>query len=137
MNLSKNIKKLVVLCFPLLITSCASVTSGQHQPVSVSTGPVKGATCSLENNKGKWYVNNTPGSVTIQRSYNDMHVTCEKPGYKKVEKNVASSTKAITFGNVIFGVPGLVGAGVDVTSGAAYDYPTDIQLQMEREKRVA
>jgi BRCT domain type II-containing protein len=113
-----------------ITSSCASIVSGTHQPVSIKTTPATGATCSLENNKGKWYVTQTPGSVDVSRSYHDMHVVCEKPGYKKVEKLVSSNTKAIAFGNVIFG--GVIGAGVDIADGAAYDYPTNIMVDMRR-----
>lgn len=111
-------------------TSCASIVNGQNQPISVRTSTIKGATCELENNKGKWYIPSTPGSVTVQRSYKDLHISCEKKGYKKAHKSVESKTKAMAFGNIIFG--GVIGAGVDVATGSAYDYPTDITLDMER-----
>lgn len=126
-------KKLLFLSsslLSLLITGCASITTGQNQSVSVSTTPVGGATCSLENNKGKWYIPSTPGSVTVHRSYNDLKINCEKKGYRKSMKSIASSTKAMAFGNVLFG--GVIGAGVDVASGAAYDYPTDILVAIDR-----
>ena len=124
--------KLVPLFFGLsiLMTGCASIVTGHNQSVSVATTPVYGATCSLENNKGKWYIPSTPGSVTVHRSYNDLHINCEKKGYRKSLKSIASSTKGMAFGNVLFG--GVIGAGVDVASGAAYDYPTDIQVPMDR-----
>lgn len=41
-----------------------------------------GAVCKLSNDKGTWYVSGTPGSVTIQRAYGDLIVTCEKGDYK-------------------------------------------------------
>ena len=39
-----------------------------------------------------------------------------------------SSTKAMAFGNILFGGP--IGAGVDMASGAAYDYPNLITVMM-------
>lgn len=39
-----------------------------------------------------------------------------------------SSTKGMAFGNIIFG--GIIGAGVDISTGAAYDYPTLITVLM-------
>jgi hypothetical protein len=134
MKVNKLLKKIIFVAtfglVSLALTSCASIVSGQNQPVSVSTPSVKGATCQLENNKGKWFIPSTPGSVTVQRSYHDLHVTCEKSGYRHTEKNVASSTKGMAFGNILFG--GVIGAGVDMADGAAYDYPTDIQLDMQK-----
>ncbi|MFC7513877.1 hypothetical protein ACFQUU_02545 [Herbaspirillum sp. GCM10030257] len=41
---------------------------------------------------------------------------------------VKSSTKSMAFGNIIFG--GIIGAAVDTSSGAAYDYPTLISVIM-------
>jgi hypothetical protein len=46
-------------------------------------------------------------------------VACTKEGYTPATTSVASSTKAMAYGNVLFG--GLVGAGVDAATGAAYD----------------
>ncbi len=110
------------------LTGCASIVSGHNQPVSVNTGNVTNAHCSLANSKGTWYVSNTPGSTVINRAYGDLKVVCEKPGYRNGTKSVPSHTKGMAFGNVVFG--GLIGAGVDVASGAAYDYPTDITVPM-------
>lgn len=114
----------------LLATGCASIVNGQNQSVSVTTGPVQGATCALQNNKGKWYVPSTPGSVTVQRSYKDLNVNCQKKGYAPAERKIESKTKGMAFGNVIFG--GVIGAGVDMADGAAYDYPNEINLDLNK-----
>jgi uncharacterized protein YceK len=112
------------------LTGCASIVNGTNQPVSVNTGTVYGATCALENSKGKWYVNSTPGSVVVNRSYSNLTINCAKKGYRPSLKQVASKTKAMAFGNLVFG--GVVGAGVDIADGAAYDYPTDINVPLQR-----
>jgi hypothetical protein len=113
-----------------LSTGCASIVSGNHQPVSVETGAVKNASCSLVNNKGTWFVPNTPGSVVVNRSFDEMNVTCQKTGYRTSIVKIGSSTKPMAFGNIVFG--GVIGAGVDMADGAAYDYPTIIQVPMKR-----
>lgn len=111
-----------------LLSGCASIVNGNQQSVSVKTGEIHGATCTLENNKGKWYVPVTPGSVTVRRSYDDLKVSCEKRNYGMGEKNIVSHTKGMAFGNIVFG--GVIGAGVDMADGAAYDYPTDIDVPL-------
>lgn len=122
-------KKLYLpLCILISLTGCASIVSGTNQSVSLETNPANNATCSLTNDKGKWFVPNTPGSVTISRSYQDLVVDCQKKGYRAATSKVKSTTKPMAFGNVIFG--GVIGAGVDVASGAAYDYPTSIHISM-------
>lgn len=110
------------------LTGCASIVNGTQQSVSVNTTPIAGATCSLANDKGRWYVNKTPGSVVVNRSYNDLRIDCRKPGLAHGFQSVPSHTKPMAFGNLVFG--GVVGAGVDVVDGAAYDYPTDIFVPM-------
>lgn len=128
----KKIKSMVfVICISAafsLLTGCASIVNGNQQSVSVKTGEIQGATCSLENNKGKWYVSNTPGSVMVHRSYDDLKVACQKKGMGVNATTVASHTKGMAFGNLLFG--GVVGAGVDMADGAAYDYPTEINIPM-------
>lgn len=103
-----------------LLPGCASIVNGTSQSVSVDTGRVVGATCSLQNNKGMWYVNQTPGSVNVNRSYENLLVNCRKGGMHN-SRSFESKTKPMAFGNIIFG--GAIGAGVDMADGAAYDYP--------------
>lgn len=116
----------------ILGSGCASIVSGQNQSVSVETRSKQGeavmsANCKLSNNKGTWFVT-SPGSVTVRRSYEDLLINCEKTNQEPGLASVKSSTKAMAFGNIIFG--GVIGAGVDVASGAAYDYPTMITVLM-------
>jgi hypothetical protein len=130
-NYTKKRTVIILLITAIIstVTGCATVINGQNQPVSVSSSSAIGASCSLENNRGKWYINNTPGSVMIHRSYNDLHITCHKKGYKPIEKTIASTTSVWTFGNLIFFPLGtLIGGSIDVVDGAAYNYPSDIRL---------
>lgn len=108
----------------LLLPGCASIVSGSQQSISVQTvsmnGPVSGALCRLSNNKGSWDLM-APGSTTVQRSFEALSVRCEKEGFEPAIETFASATKPIAFGNVLVG--GLIGASIDMSSGAAYDYP--------------
>ena len=115
------------------LVGCASIVSGQNQSVSVETrneaGPISGASCKLFNNKGAWFVT-SPGTTTVQRSFEDLSVRCEKDLMEAGLSSVKSSTKAMAFGNIIFGGP--IGVGVDVATGAAYDYPAVITIFMPK-----
>jgi hypothetical protein len=113
---------------------CASIVTGQNQALSVETrsadgGSLAGANCRLVNDKGTWFVI-TPGSVTVNRSYNDINVTCTKDGHEPGIATAKSSTKGMAAGNLIFG--GIIGAAVDAGTGAAFDYPSLIQIYMGR-----
>lgn len=128
--MKKNL--LSLLGVAMLGTGCASIVTGHNQSVSVETRSkqgqtLAGASCKLTNDKGTWFVT-SPGSVTVRRSYDDLLVSCEKEGQDPGLASVKSFTKGMAFGNIVFG--GLIGAGVDVASGAAYDYPTLITVIM-------
>ena len=114
-----------------LSTGCASIVSGSNQSISVTTRSngvdLSGAKCVLTNNKGEWYAT-TPGTVTVHRSFNDLSVNCAYDGLDKGIELAKSTTKGMAFGNILFG--GFIGVGVDVATGAAYDYPNVIQVNM-------
>jgi hypothetical protein len=127
-----KINFVVLAAVSMLGSGCASIVTGHDQSVSVETRNKQGhavmsANCKLTNDKGTWFVT-SPGSVTIRRSYSDLLVNCEKEQQEPGLASVKSSTKAMAFGNIIFG--GVIGAGVDIASGAAYDYPTMITVLM-------
>lgn len=114
-----------------LASGCASIVSGTTQDVLVQTHrnqhPVEGASCELTNSKGTYHVT-SPGTVPINRAYGDLAVHCEKPGMDAGTATVASSAKGIAFGNVLIG--GAIGAAVDTASGAAFEYPELIRVEM-------
>ena len=116
----------------VLLSGCASIVDGSNQSLSVATisssGDVPGASCELNSNKGTWFVT-TPGSVTVHRGYDALNVKCTKDGYEPAVQMAKSSTKGMTFGNILFG--GVIGAGVDMGTGAAYDYPDLITVMMQ------
>lgn len=120
-----------VLVSVLSLSACASITGSKNQPVSVTTysegDEVEGAKCSLMNDKGSWYVT-SPGSVMIQKSYGDMVATCKKKGYPTGSVNIVSSANGGTWGNILAG--GLIGYAVDASSGAGFNYPTNINVEM-------
>lgn len=126
-----RISTAVVLAASLVLTGCASIVNGSNQVLSVETrnsaGPVIGANCKLENPKGVYYVT-TPGTVSVNRAYDELNLKCEKAQEQAGLASVKSTTKAMAFGNIIFG--GVIGAAVDVGTGAAYDYPMLITVMM-------
>lgn len=128
----KKINLAVLAAVSMLGSGCASIVSGHNQSISVETRSKQGqaitsASCKLSNNKGSWFVT-SPGSVTVSRSFENLLINCEKENQEPGLASVKSSTKAMAFGNILFG--GLIGAGVDVATGAAYDYPTMITVLM-------
>ena len=126
----------LIVCFLLLISllsGCASIVGGHSQSIAVETrsdkdqSPVSGVTCQLSNDKGVWDLT-SPGLVTVLRSYENLGVRCEKEALEPGLASVKSGTKLLAFGNAILG--GVVGAGVDIETGASYDYPSHVSITM-------
>lgn len=125
-------KLLLIGFFASTLVGCASITGTTGQSVSIETlnktgSSVVGASCELTNSKGKWFVN-TPGTVAIRRSNDDMNIICRKDGVDPGLATVVSDTKGMMWGNILAG--GGIGAIVDHNTGAAYEYPVLIQILM-------
>lgn len=114
-----------------VVSGCASITGSKNQPVSVQThhngNPIQDASCTLTNDKGTWFVK-TPGSTTIQKSGQDLVVTCNKDGVPAGSTAVVSSANGGAWGNILFG--GFIGYAIDASTGAAFDYPTSMTVHM-------
>lgn len=126
-------KKLFIACLTCpVFVGCASITGTTGQSVSIEAlekngKAVIGASCELTNSKGKWFIN-TPGTVAIRRSNDDMSILCKKDGLEPGLATVVSDTKGMMWGNILAG--GGIGALVDHNTGAAYEYPVLIQIMM-------
>lgn len=136
-NASYRTLLIPALGLTLLASGCASIVTGTEQRLSVETlaagEKVSGAHCKLENDKGTWHVT-SPGSTTVHRSYQNLNVLCEQDGRASGVTSAKSVTKGIAFGNIIFG--GIIGAAVDIGTGAAYDYPSIISVELGKAKQI-
>lgn len=121
-------KKVTILALfgALYVTGCASITAGTTQSVAVNTPSKDGAECKLSNEKGSWTIPKTPGATTVTKAYGDLTVACEHVDGSKGSTSVTSSTAGAAFGNIIAG--GIIGAAVDMGSGAAYVYPSNVSV---------
>jgi hypothetical protein len=126
----KKIAIALLVVFSSLLTGCASITGSKNQPISVSAvcggEPIDGASCTLMNDKGTWYVK-TPGSVMIQKSYGDLAVDCRKENSASSGKFQSKSNGGV-WGNIIAG--GIIGYAVDAGSGAGFDYPPTMTVAL-------
>lgn len=110
------------------LSACATLVNGTSQTVTISTAP-PGATCTVDRMGARiGAVPQTPGSLRLDKSKNDLSVTCSKSGFQTANITRAPSFGAATLGNIIAG--GVIGLVVDAASGASYDYPADIRLDL-------
>ncbi len=94
---------------------------------------VSGATCTLSNNDGEWFVTSTPGSVTINRDSSDLIITCKNKEETLGTTKVSSSMKPLVIGNIVFFiVGGIIGTAIDMGTGSAYEYPTLIRVHVQK-----
>ena len=73
-------------------------------------------------------VQNTPGSVLIDKTKYDIWIACVKQGYQQATLYNHSGVAAVTVGNVLAG--GFIGWAVDSATGSdnRYDSPVNITL---------
>ncbi len=122
------IKKVAFLAIAVNVSGCASIISGRTQEVHVNTNPA-GADCALlREGKVIGRVNPTPGSITIERTKDDITLKCNKEGYMETGYENNSGIAPATWGNLALG--GLIGWGVDSAAGAdnKYDSPVNLTL---------
>ncbi|MCQ4161729.1 hypothetical protein NON00_17580 [Roseomonas sp. GC11] len=120
--------RLAALAGLFLTTACASITQGTTQSVTVITDPA-GAQCSLQRGgQSVAVVSQTPQSVTLDKSRQDVAVLCKRDGYQDGATTLTSEFAGMTFGNILFG--GLVGVAVDSASGAMNKYPAEVKLAL-------
>lgn len=65
-----------------LLSGCTSNLCGPEQLIYISTPPMEGASCYIQNDKGSWYVPCTPNMVRVCRSCNDLLIATKKPGFQ-------------------------------------------------------
>jgi hypothetical protein len=123
-------KRLLSLCLAFgivaMLSGCATVTRGTKDSLVVETTPA-GATVKVNGQTAQ-----TPCSIKLSRKFEGV-VVIEKPGYETVTVQVTSSPStaggAGMAGNVLIG--GLIGAGLDVATGATNSlHPNPIQVTL-------
>jgi len=114
------------------VGACATVTRGMHEAFTVETEP-SGAMVETSNGL---HCDATPCTFARVERKAEFTVTITKPGYRTWTGNVTHHTAgagaAGMAGNVLVG--GLIGVGVDATSGATQDLtPNPLHVALEAE----
>lgn len=126
----KNLKSVLFVALAAVLSSCASVVNGTHQDIKVSTAPVSGASCQLENSQGKYYLASTPGTVSVHRDAKDLTVLCKKTNLSSNKELVDSKSGNAIWGNILAG--GLVGVAIDLGDDANFSYPENINVPLKK-----
>ncbi len=119
----KKIARVISLFAMSAVSGCASIIVGNTQSVAIDTNPQKVSDCRISNEKGNWSVK-SPGSTSLTKANGPLTVVCTSADGWSGTATAQSTTAGAAFGNIIAG--GLIGAAVDMSSGAAYNYPAQI-----------
>jgi len=110
--MSKGYALSSILLAAILVSGCATVTTGRHQRVPIDSNP-QGANVSV--NSG--FKGVTPCSFDLERNKEHI-IRISKEGYKTAQVVLRKTICGSTCGNVILG--GIIGLGVDAMSGAMF-----------------
>lgn len=124
-----NKQKLFILFILPLLTECASIVKGSDQVITIDTPNCPGATCRLVNNDGTYFINKTPGTVSINKSGSALTVSCYKGEEASSSMSAESKVENMAWGNILIG--GIIGGGVDMYTGSAYNYPNFIEHPLD------
>jgi hypothetical protein len=119
---------LVSLC--VVFSGCASISNTDSQDINITVRdkigvPVSQASCEWRNSKGQGSFT-PPAILKVRRDYDPLQITCTHPLLGKVNELINSRGSSAMGGNVLAG--GLIGAAIDHTSGAGYQYPTNLSI---------
>jgi hypothetical protein len=111
-----------------VVPGCATIIEGSSQSIAIATSP-PGANCQVDR-QGLHLgtVAPTPGSLHLDKSKNDITVSCTKDGYQPASIAQSPRFGGTTFGNIVAG--GIVGVAIDAASGANYSYPQEVRLDL-------
>jgi hypothetical protein len=109
------------------LSGCGTITQGTTQDIAIVSSP-PGGHCELDRD-GEHVATlyRTPGKVHVDKTKDDIVLTCTKLGYQTASVNLESGYGIGTFGNIILG--GAVGWGIDSASGADNKYPSTANVQ--------
>ena len=132
-------KKLILLGVLAVgtLSGCSTIVGGRYQTIYVDTTrgyeQVAGATCSLMSDKGTWVIK-TPARVTVRRANDDLTINCTKESYPSGSVTASSALNSILLDNM-FTV--FIGAIVDYSTQSAYEYPSQITVDMGAVKMIS
>ncbi len=129
--LARATRAIALVCLLGSTAACATITRGVHETWTVDTDP-GGAQVKTSNG---FACDQTPCTFRMERK-TEFDVTISKAGYKPYHGHVTHSVSgaggAGMAGNVLVG--GIIGVGVDATSGAMMDLkPNPLKVTLEKE----
>jgi hypothetical protein len=133
--MTRPLRLVAAMTLVLALTSaCATIFEGNDHTITVSTKP-PGARCDIKRESEPLAtIHPTPGSIKIDKSKNDLTISCTKDGYAPASVTSESRMVGTTLGNVGVGllvpVVGVIGLIADAASGANFTYPPLVEIEL-------
>ena len=128
-------KNTLFVLLVVFLSGCSSLFGSKNQSLSVVAKcegeVVVGAICKLTSSEGVWYAT-SPGSVFVNKSTQDLTVECQKENIKGTNtfKSSVTAGMAGNAGLLIIPVVGLIAIGTDSITGASFEYPPELHVEM-------
>src|SRR5689334_16731418 len=113
------IRRCLAACL-LALSGCATITEGSTQQIAIKSDPPH-ASCELVRNGATLMkIDSAPATVTVEKSPDDITVTCTKPGYDPGREILKPTLDRNVVANVLMTAG--VGYAVDSATGATHRY---------------
>jgi len=139
--------RILIVIPSVLLAACASL-GVREQTVLITTVEngqlIEAAQCSVINNVQRWDIV-TPESLQVRGADGELHIRCDKDGYRSSELRIAPAGGAPSGSSVGLGLGGArggfgsatgVGLGLSLPfggAGSAGGFPAEIPVMMTRE----
>jgi len=121
---------LLMLVVSLIQSGCASIINGTHQDIPISSEPSSAIILVDGVREGS-----TPANLRLSRKKSHV-VTLELEGYETENTTLVPSVGGAVAGNIIAG--GLIGWGVDASTGAQYNlHPDRVSVRLRAKPQPA
>ena len=109
-------------------SGCSTIVRDKSDTIGVQTpGCPAGTSCTFSNKKGSWIVQ-TPGTLTIPKSDDTLHVVCRTPDGRQQNAQIQSDFGGMFWGNIIFG--GGIGMIADAHTDAHRNYQESLVVPL-------
>ncbi len=125
-----NLKTFSIITLSLGLANCASITQGTTQSLIFDLDPST-TRCNLirEGDGEIGSVSSKNNTISVGKDKDDIVVKCNAPGYKQKTMRLVSSVSSAA---VVGGL--LLDLGItDMITGAAYQYPSQTSIALEKE----
>lgn len=131
-------KLLLISSLGYLMTGCASIFSGQTQPIKINAATnnqiESSIMCNIQNGRGSWNAN-LGESVYIMRDSNPLQISCTNQSKTLTGSTVVNSyynkTNLWNIPLTLLPAAGVAGWVYDGTNGTANEYPATIDINIK------